>query len=57
MRFTVLMNPQRTKYASGAMIRQVFEAADFGPEIASAEDALLTEIGKNVDENRQGAKP
>ncbi|HXJ00666.1 MAG TPA: YciI family protein [Micropepsaceae bacterium] len=33
-------------------IRQVFEAADFGPEVAKEETVLLEKIGKRVDENR-----
>jgi hypothetical protein len=36
-------------------IRQVFEAADFGPEIAQKEAALVDEIGKRTAENRRGA--
>ncbi|HEX3486243.1 MAG TPA: YciI family protein [Micropepsaceae bacterium] len=33
-------------------IRQVFEAAEFGPDIAKEETALLEKIGKRVEENR-----
>jgi hypothetical protein len=35
-------------------IRQVFEAADFGPEIASQEARLLDQIGKRIDANNKG---
>jgi hypothetical protein len=33
-------------------IRQVFEAAEFGPDIAKEETALLEKIGKRAEENR-----
>ncbi|MDB5105270.1 MAG: hypothetical protein JWP91_2959 [Fibrobacteres bacterium] len=32
-------------------LRQVFEASDFGPEIAEKESALMMEIGKGVAKN------
>jgi hypothetical protein len=38
-------------------IRQVFEASDFGPEVARKETALLDEIGKHVDEKKKGPTP
>ena len=34
-------------------IRQVFEAADFGPEVARKEAALLDAIGKPLDEDKR----
>lgn len=34
-------------------IRQVYEMSDFGPAVARDEAALMEEIGKQVDENRQ----
>jgi hypothetical protein len=37
-------------------IRQVFEAADFGPEVAREEGALLDQIGKRIDENAKAAR-
>jgi hypothetical protein len=37
-------------------IRQVFEPSDFGPEVAAQEAALIGEIGKRVDENREQAR-
>ena len=36
-------------------IRQVFEAADFGPEVAREEGALLDQIGKRIGENANTA--
>jgi hypothetical protein len=47
----------RCPAADGDMleIRQVFEPSDFGPEVARQEAALLDEIGKRVDENRESA--
>jgi hypothetical protein len=36
-------------------IRQVFEAADFGPEVAKKEAELMDQIGKHVEQNRQCA--
>jgi hypothetical protein len=36
-------------------IRQVFEAADFGPEVAREEGALLDQIGKRIDQNAKAA--
>lgn len=38
-------------------IRQVFEPADFGPEIERQEGAMLDKIGKNIAENKKRAKP
>jgi hypothetical protein len=38
-------------------IRQVFEASDFGPEVARKEAELLDEIGKHIDEKRKGPQP
>jgi hypothetical protein len=38
-------------------IRQVFEASDFGPEVARAEAALLDKVGGRVDENKKRAAP
>jgi hypothetical protein len=32
-------------------IRQVFDPADFGPEIAQKESAIMDEIGKNMTQN------
>jgi hypothetical protein len=37
-------------------IRQVFEAADFGPEVAREEGALLDQIGKQLDRNTTAAR-
>ncbi|HYU12773.1 MAG TPA: YciI family protein [Stellaceae bacterium] len=37
-------------------IRQVFEAADFGPEVAREEGALLEQIGKRIDVNAKAAR-
>jgi hypothetical protein len=37
-------------------IRQVFEAADFGPEVAREEGALLDQIGRQVDRNSEAAR-
>jgi hypothetical protein len=37
-------------------IRQVFEAADFGPEVAREEGALLDQIGKQLDQNAKAAR-
>jgi hypothetical protein len=37
-------------------IRQVFEAADFGPEVARAEGALLDQIGRQADQNTKAAR-
>src|ERR1700680_3445082 len=37
-------------------IRQVFEAADFGPEVAREEGALLDQIGKQLDQNTKAAR-
>ena len=37
-------------------IRQVFEAADFGPEVAREEGALLDQIGKRIDQNARAAR-
>ena len=37
-------------------IRQVFEAADFGPEVAREEGALLDQIGKRIDQNAKAAR-
>jgi hypothetical protein len=37
-------------------IRQVFEAADFGPEVAREEGALLDQIGKQLDPNTKAAR-
>jgi hypothetical protein len=37
-------------------IRQVFEAADFGPEVAREEGALLDQIGKQIDRNARAAR-
>jgi hypothetical protein len=34
-------------------IRQVFEAADFGPEVAKKEAELMEHIGKAVDANKR----
>jgi hypothetical protein len=34
-------------------IRQVFEAADFGPGVARKEAALLDAIGKRLDEDKR----
>ncbi|HXO18837.1 MAG TPA: YciI family protein [Thermoanaerobaculia bacterium] len=36
-------------------IRQVYEASDFGPEVAAKEAELLGEIGKRAEENRERA--
>jgi hypothetical protein len=33
-------------------IRQVFEACDFGPEVARKEAALLDEIGKRLEDKK-----
>jgi hypothetical protein len=33
-------------------IRQVFEASDFGPEVARKEAALLDEIGKRLEDKK-----
>ena len=41
------MNP------SDREIRQVFEAADFGPEVARKEAARLDAIGKRLDEDKK----
>jgi hypothetical protein len=38
-------------------IRQVFEASDFGPEVARKEAELLDEIGKRLDEQKKGPPP
>jgi len=37
-------------------IRQVFEAADFGPDVAREEGALLDQIGKRIDQNARAAR-
>ena len=37
-------------------IRRVYEASEFGPEVAWQEASLLDEIGKRVDENKKRAK-
>jgi len=37
-------------------IRQVFEAADFGREVAREEGALLEQIGKRIDVNAKAAR-
>ncbi|MDQ6926339.1 MAG: YciI family protein [Candidatus Eremiobacteraeota bacterium] len=37
-------------------IRQVFEPSEFGPEVAKAEGALMSEIGKRADANKKNAK-
>ncbi len=37
-------------------IRQVFEAADFGPEVAREEGARLDQIGKRIDQNAKAAR-
>ena len=37
-------------------IRQVFEAADFGPEVAREEGALLDQIGKRIGQNAKAAR-
>lgn len=37
-------------------IRQVFEAEDFGPEVAKQEGALLEKIGQRVGENQKAAQ-
>jgi hypothetical protein len=37
-------------------IRQVFEVADFGPEVAREEGALLDQIGKRIDQNAKAAR-
>ncbi len=37
-------------------IRQVFEAADFGPDVARKEGALLDQIGKRIDQNARAAR-
>ena len=37
-------------------IRQAFEAADFGPEVAREEGALLDQIGKRIDQNAKAAR-
>lgn len=34
-------------------IRQVFEAADFGPEVASREAGLMDQIAKGADKDRE----
>jgi hypothetical protein len=34
-------------------IRQVFEAADFGPEVAPKDAARLDAIGKRLDEDKK----
>jgi hypothetical protein len=34
-------------------IRQVFEAADFGPDVVNQEADLLDQIGRNLDQNKQ----
>jgi hypothetical protein len=34
----------------------VFEAADFGPEVARAEGALLDQIGRQADQNTKAAR-
>jgi hypothetical protein len=36
-------------------IRQVFEAADFGPDVAKREGALIAEIGKHTAHNKSQA--
>ena len=33
-------------------IRQVFDAADFGPEVARKEEELMNEIGKRMEKSR-----
>jgi hypothetical protein len=33
----------------------VFEAADFGPEIAAKEGALMDKIGKRIEENKRAS--
>jgi hypothetical protein len=50
---------RRAPCPDGEMIevRQVFEAADFGPEVAREEAALAAEIGKRLEENKNRAKP
>jgi hypothetical protein len=35
-------------------IRQVFDAADFGPEVAAKEAELMEQIGQRVEQNKQG---
>ena len=34
-------------------LRQLFDAADFGPEVAAKEGALMEEIGKQMEANRK----
>jgi hypothetical protein len=47
----------RCPLAEGEMVelRQVFEAADFGPEIAAKEGALMDKIGKRIEENKRAS--
>jgi len=49
---------RRCPAPEGEMIelRQVFEAADFGPEVAREEGALLDQIGKRVEANAKAAR-
>jgi len=49
---------KRCPAPEGAMIeiRQVFEAADFGPDVAREEGALLDQIGKRIDQNARAAR-
>jgi hypothetical protein len=38
-------------------VRQVYEMSDFGPEVERREAALVDEIGKRVEENKQRTAP
>jgi len=37
-------------------LRQVFEPADFGPEIAQKEAALMERIGKGIEKNQESGR-
>lgn len=36
-------------------LRRVFEAADFGPDIAAKEGKILEDIARNIEANRKGS--
>jgi hypothetical protein len=48
-------NPHGEGAETHIELRQVFEAADFGPEIAAKEGALMDKIGKRMEENKRAS--
>jgi hypothetical protein len=47
--------PNPTGQEGCVELRQVFDPADFGPEIAQKEEALMKQIDEQIEKNKRGA--